>query len=104
MILNIAREMGRPASLTTLDRRGPNSLNLDKRRRELRRIDAENSRMLKRLEGAKASYKAKDHVKSYQKSRQHAAIASSAVERCCYPAGREASRNSRCGTPRQEDL
>lgn len=80
MILNIAREMGRPNSLSTLDRKGPASLNLDKRRRELRRVDSENAKMLKRLEQAKPSYKAKEQKKSYDKSRQHAAIASHKYE------------------------
>merc|ERR1719326_1188873 len=98
--------MGRPNSLTTLDRKGPSSLNLDKRRRELRRIDSENGKMLRRLEGVKSSYKASDHQKSYAKNRQHAAIASQRYDvPCNFPVfgGRHSSQSRQSGTPGRQD-
>lgn len=76
MIGNIAKEMSRAPSLSVLDRKGPTSLNADKRRKDLRRIDAENERLLKRLESAKPSYQLRDQKKSYQQSRKHVALAS----------------------------
>merc|ERR1719183_1692853 len=107
MILNIAREMGRANSLSTLDRKGPQSLNLDRRRRELRRVDSENAKMLKRLEQVKPSYKARDQQKSYAQSRKHAAIASTKYELPSnFPVfgGRHSSQSRQSATPGAQDL
>jgi hypothetical protein len=76
MVGNIAREMTRPPSLSVLERRGPTSLNADRRRREMRRIDQENERLLKRLESARPAYRKMDQQRSYVASRGHAALAS----------------------------
>mmetsp|Transcript_41460 Transcript_41460/g.97349 ORF Transcript_41460/g.97349 Transcript_41460/m.97349 type:complete len:840 (-) Transcript_41460:213-2732(-) len=83
MIGNIAREMTRQPGLTVLERKGPVSLNVDRRRKDLQRIDNENERMLKRLESVRSSYSRRDHQKSYVQSRKHVALASSASAARC---------------------
>lgn len=75
MINNIAREMARAPSLSVLQRKGPTSLNANKRRKELQRIDAENERLLKRLEGAKPTLAKREWQRSYDESRKHVALA-----------------------------
>lgn len=75
MIGNIAKEMARPPSLSVLERRGPTSLNNAKRREEMRRIDLENNKLLKRLITAKSSYPVQEQQKSYVESRRHVNIA-----------------------------
>ena len=80
MIGNIAREMARPPSLSVLERKGPTSLNTNRRRKELLRIDQENEKLLKRLEGQKSAYSKSAHARSYQQSREHVALASQKKE------------------------
>lgn len=75
MIGNIAKEMARPPSLSVLERRGPTSLNNARRREEMRRIDSENNKLLKRLITAKSSYPVQEQQKSYVESRRHVNIA-----------------------------
>jgi len=76
MISNIAKEMSRTPSLSVLNRKGPTTLNGGKRRKEMRRIDIENERMLKRLEGVRPSYKVAAQSQQYKDSRKYASLAS----------------------------
>lgn len=82
MIGKIAREMARPPVLSHLDRKGPISLNVNRRRRELQRIDEENLRLLQRLESVRPSVLLNDHHRSYVESRRHAALARSRAPTC----------------------
>jgi len=81
MIGNIAKEMTRPPNLTVLERKGPMSLNVDRRRKELHRIDAENEKMLKRLESVRSGYSKRAQDRSYVQSRRHVALASATAAR-----------------------
>lgn len=108
MIGNIAREMARPPSLSQLDRRGPISLNSNSRRKELARIDQENERLLKRLEGAKPTYNKRAQDKAFIESRRHVALASGAHAEHPHSLPplvyrkRSSSEPSRQSTPREE--
>lgn len=109
MIGNIAREMCRPPSLSKLERKGPASLNVGTRRRELTRIDSENDRMLRRLETVRSDLGPRKHQKSYDESRKHVALGSAqaqferqAIRRnvgdARSPAPKVGSRSASCGS------
>lgn len=74
MISRVTEVMVRPVH--AVQRRSP-SWNAVSRRRDMERV-AENAKLVQRLIGVKSHYAAGNFLRSYEESRKHAAIASSA--------------------------
>jgi hypothetical protein len=69
MIQNIARTMTRPFSIPP--RPGPASLNRVNRKRDVARINAENAKILARLETLKPQISAKQQLQEYDRSQRY---------------------------------
>jgi len=79
MIGQIAQTMGRHPEHGSAERRGPISLNVNRRKRELTRVAKENRAMLARIERARPAYQVRDHLASYRDSRKHVVVAMTSV-------------------------
>lgn len=81
MVDAINRTMNREFSLS--ERPGPKSLNISRRREELRLITGSNLRLLDRLERARSEYSHKQLRKEFDQNKRYALNSSFSLRRQC---------------------